>query len=214
MAKTRKTELDVDDSIAQKVPIPEPEVKKEAPPPEPGKKEEKPERKKLAPRLKILIIAGLVSAVIIMAGITALLVFGDSKKTEEPVAEVVEPEPEPEPELEPEPEPEPKPEIELKKLENFHMEPFMITYNTRQGEQFLRIGFVLQLSNKEAKAEIDQNLVIVRDAIFFFLKRRELKDFNVLKRKKELLLELKRLLDRSIQNGRVDKVMITEMNIY
>ncbi|MEE8483837.1 MAG: flagellar basal body-associated FliL family protein, partial [Nitrospinota bacterium] len=165
-------------------------------------------KKKLTPRLKIIIIAGLVLTVIIMAGITAMLVSGGDEKPEEPVAEVVEPE------LEPEPEPEPEPEIELKKLDNLLMEPFLLTFDAPQGEQFLRIGIVLQLSNKEAIAEIDQNLVIVRDAIFFFLKRKELNDFNILKRKKEMMLELKRLLDRSIQNGRVDKVMITEMTIY
>ncbi len=209
MAKKRKTELDIDSGIAQKVP--QPEVKEEAPPaaaPEPEEEEEKPEKKKLTPRLKIIIIAGLVLTVIIMAGITAMLVSGGDEKPEEPVAEVVEPE------LEPEPEPEPEPEIELKKLDNLLMEPFLLTFDAPQGEQFLRIGIVLQLSNKEAIAEIDQNLVIVRDAIFFFLKRKELNDFNVLKRKKEMMLELKRLLDRSIQNGRVDKVMITEMTIY
>ncbi len=68
-------------------------------------------------------------------------------------------------------------------------------------------------SNKEAKAEVDQNLVIVRDAVFFFIKNRPAKDFTVPKRRKDTLLELKRLLDRSVQNGRVQAVLITEFNI-
>lgn len=212
MAEKRKTELDLDTTTkaVETGAIPQ-ETAETAPVTEKPPEEKAPEvEKKPFERKKLFIIAGAAAAVILVAVIGVLLLTGE-KKVEKVVEAKVET---PEEELEPEPEPEPVKLEPLKKLHNLSLEPFLINYETKGKGQFLKISLAMELSNKEAVAEVDENLVLVRDSIFFFIKGKSLKDFTIPLKRKETLQELKRLLDRSVQNGRVNDVLITELTVF
>lgn len=195
--KKRKTELDIDLTIqppvAETPPPPEPVAKPE-PAPEPAAK--KPSKRKL------YIIAGVSSAVVLLAVITAAVFFGTKEKTVEPVIEtkVIEVTAD-------------APQKPMKELNNLPLEPFLLPIKQNGSKGFLRVKFSLLLSNEDAVVEVEENLSLMRETIYLFAKRKELDDFKPSGRRNETMQTLRRLLDRSLQNGRVKNIMITEFTL-
>lgn len=200
MAKIRKTELDVEPMLEQAA------QEKKSEPPKPEKKPEKTRAPtKKSSRLKLYVIAGLAVSVLMLGALALFLMSGEEK----PAAEVDETADE---ELLHE-EVEDQPAVEVKKLNNLVLEPFTLQSGKSGGGSLMRVGFSLQLSSEDAVAEVEENLVIIRETIYLFLKRHNTENFTIPKKRMETITDLKRLLDRSVQNGRVEDVMITELNI-
>lgn len=206
MAKDRKTELDVDPKL-QDTQLGEkleasPETEPEAKAPEVKKRS----------KLKLYIIVGLIATVLALGVLTAFLLLKDGEKPQvelEKSGEEKLPEEEKLLELELS-----MPPQKVKKLNNLLLEPFTISISEPGGKRFMRVTFSLQLSNGDAVSEVEENLVIMREAVYLFIRNRKASDFMVPENRVKTLSTLKRLLDRSIQNGRVEEVLITELSVY
>ncbi|MFQ5431785.1 MAG: flagellar basal body-associated protein FliL [Nitrospinota bacterium] len=196
--KKRKTELDIDLTIQSPVveaPPPPPPEPEPVPEPEPAKA--KPSRRKL------YIIAGVSSVTALLAVIALAVYFGAAQETAEKVPE----------EKPVEVTAAAVPTAPMKELNNLPLEPFIlpIIYNNRKG--FVRIKFSLLLSNTDAASEVEENLSLMRESIYLFAKQRELGDFKPTGKRNQTIQTLRRLLNRSLQNGRVEDVMITEFTL-
>ncbi len=204
--KKRKTELDIDSTVqppeAETPPPPPPEPEPE-PGPAPAAASETETVKSKPSRRKLFIIAGVSSAMVLLAVIALALYFGGTQEKAEPkieektveVAVVA------------------APIAPIRELNNIPLEPFLlpVTDNNRKG--FLRVKFSLLLSNADAVSEVEENLSLMRETIYQFAKLRDLDDFKPTGRRDETIRTLRRLLDRSLQNGRVEDVMITEFTL-
>ena len=206
--KKRKTELDIDSTVQP------PEA--EAPPPPPPEQEPAPESapvsdkkpvKSKPSRRKLFIIAGLSSAVVLLAAISLAVYFGATQetaeqkiveqKTEEKTVEVVAA----------------APTAPVKELNNLPLEPFLLPVTENNRKSFLRIQFSLLLTNADAAGEVEENLSLMRETIYLFAKQREPDDFKPVGKRVETIQALRRLLDRSLQSGRVKDIMITEFTL-
>ena len=94
------------------------------------------------------------------------------------------------------------------------LEPFTVPYEENGKKQIMYAQFSLNLSNKDAMSEIEENIVVMREAIYIYISRREKGDFADEKKRAEILDDLKNLLDRSLLNGRVQDVLITQLNFF
>jgi len=203
--KKRKTELDIDPTLqppeveaqaqAQPPPTPPPE-------PEPVQEPETEPVKTKPSRRKLYIIAGVSSAVVLLAVVGLAVYFGvgqktAERKTEEKAVEVTAA----------------APVVPKKELNNLPLEPFILPITDNNGKGFLRVKFSLLLSNADAVGEVEENLSLMRETIYLFAMQREPDDFKPSGRRDETIQTLRRLLDRSLQNGRVEDVMITEFTI-
>lgn len=200
MEEERKTELDVDPELQNT-----PQEQKVDAPPETEKEAGAPAVKK-RPRLKLYIIAGLVATMLALSGFAVSLLLRESEKPQVETSQNDEEEL-----LEVEVSTPPK---KLQKLNNFSMEPFILSTGKQGSKRFMRIKFSLQLSSNDAIAEIEENLAIMRETVYLFIRNRGAGNFTIPENRVETLNDLKRLLDRSIQNGLVEKVMITELSVY
>jgi len=201
--KKRKTELDIDSTIQP----PEVEAPPPPPPPPPPEPEPVPESEtepvKTKPsKRKLYIIAGVSSAIVLLAAITLAVYFGAAqetaeRETEEKAVEVTAA----------------APTVPKKELNNLPLEPFILPIMDNNRKGFLRVKFSILLSNADAVGEVEENLSLIRETIYLFAKQREPDDFMPTGRRDETIQTLRRLLDRSLQNGRVEDVMITEFTL-
>ena len=196
--KKRKTELDIDSTLqppeAEAAPPPpppkEPEpVPADAPAPETETVKSKPSRRKL------FIIAGVSSAVVVLAAVSLAVYFGGTEekvepKTEEKTVEVTDVA---------------APIVPIRKLNNIPLEPFLLPVMDNNRKGFLRVKFSLLLSNADAVGEVEENLSLMRETIYQFAKLRDLDDFKPTGRRDETIRTLRRLLDRSLQSGRSEE---------
>jgi flagellar basal body-associated protein FliL len=106
------------------------------------------------------------------------------------------------------------PSEQVKVVNNLPLEPFILPVEHKDGKGFLRIKYSLLLSNIDAVAEVEENLPLMRETIYLFTKGRKPDDFAAPGKKDETVAALKRLLNRYIQNGRVDNIMITEFTVF
>lgn len=201
MDEERKTELDVEPATPKDT---QQEQEAQAPP-ETEKKVEAPTAKKRS-RLKIYIIVGLLATALALGVFVISLLLTQGKTAEVKPSQNVEEEL-----LELGI---PTPTAEVEQLKNLLMEPFVISTGGPGSKQFMRIRFSLQLSNEDAITEVKENLDIMREAVYLFVRNRGASDFTIPESRVETLKTLKRILDRSIQNGRVERVMITELSVY
>jgi len=207
VAEKRKTELDVDPTAAIEEEAPQEEVSTEETP-----AEESEETPKLKSKKRIIIIGGVV-AIVIITGVILFFVVGGEKEpspTDEVKTDTAKgAEGEKEIVLPPV-----KKFVKAKKLINFPMEPFTLFFTENKTKGIFRIRFELQLSNKEVVNEMAENLITFRNTIFVYLKEHTKEDFIDPEKRQKSLDEIRVLLDRSLQNGQVLAVLITESNLY
>jgi len=166
----QKVDLDLDDA-------PFLEDEEEAPAAEEGQAEEstpfpvEAEEKKPSRKKKLILIAAPVLLLVIGAAVFFLL----HKKPAPPPAPVEEtppveqapPPPEPVP-TPPEP-PAPKQEIVIP------MEPFLVELTDSQGHtRFLTIRFTAVTQEKAVELEFKRNIIVLRDAVYYYLKNKKL----------------------------------------
>ena len=168
----QKVDLDLDDA-----PFLEDEPE-EAPPAaeeqQPAAASVEPEKPKLSKKKKRIIIITLGTVLVI----AALIIFSLVRKPKEDAklkleetppeqpAEQLPPEPEPLPSLPPEP-PQSKQEIVM------GMEPFLVELTDKAGRtRFLTIRFSAATTEPAAELEFKRNTVVVRDAVYYYLKNK------------------------------------------
>lgn len=209
--KKRKTELDIDSTVQP------PEAEAPPPPPPPPKEPEPAPADATAPetetetetvkskpsRRKLFIIAGVSSAVVVLAAVSLAVYFGGTKEKVEPKIE----------EKTVEVAAAAAPIVPIRKLNNIPLKPFLLPVMDNNRKGFLRVKFSLLLSNADAVGEVEENLSLMRETIYQFAKLRDLDDFKPTGKRDETIRTLRRLLDRSLQNGRVEDVMITEFTL-
>lgn len=165
----QKVDLDLDDA-----PFLEDEKPEEKPKEKPSASSETPVKVKEAQpasNKKLLLIIGIAGLVVV----GALVFFLTRKpaappsppKEEQPAPEPV-PEPTPPPPSLPEP-PAPKPEIVMP------MEPFLVEMTDSKGRsRFLTIRFTAVTQEKTVEQEFKRNLIVVRDAVYYYLKNKNM----------------------------------------
>lgn len=165
----QKVDLDLDDA-------PFLEDEEEAPAAEEGQAEEatpfpvETEGKKPSRKKKLILIAAPVLLLVIGAAVFFLL----HKKPAPPPAPVeetppVEQAPPPEPVPTPPEPPAPKQEIVIP------MEPFLVDLTDSQGHtRFLTIRFTAVTQEKAVELEFKRNIIVLRDAVYYYLKNKKL----------------------------------------
>lgn len=187
MAKTRKTELDIDldlkiEEKAKKNPV------VEAPPPP----EKKGGKKKFNPKFKLLAILSSVFFIIITS--VAIYYWPEKKapEPEKPAEAVVE-------------------SVTFSKTPQYKFEPFFLPVKTKNTKNvFLKVAFSLELSNELVITEIEQNSAILRANLSFLFNKKSLSDLKSDPDRKKLAREIKNILNRSFQKGTVKKVYFTQ----
>jgi flagellar basal body-associated protein FliL len=205
--RKRKTELDIEGITAPpKVEAPPPPPPPAPPPPEPAEAE-LPKEGQLSTRNKIIL--GAVGAIAVLVIIAVALSFRAKKHSPPKLPEKHEVAKTPPP-------PAPKKEEESApvKLNNVVLEPFIFEYKEKNEDRFIRLVFALQMSSAESINEVNHNLPLIRNIIVFFMKTRDKKELLSESARKEILKDLKFTLDRSIQSGRVEAILINELNYY
>lgn len=224
MNKKRRTELDIDPTAIpykeeeEAAPAKEPEAPEEKKPPEekapPPPAQSKPRRKINYFKLLTLALVGgalIILAVAIGFGVTALV----TSFLQEP-EQVEEKEPPPPPLTLPIPEPstvkkDEKADIPAPPL--YELKPFFLTKGEGKDKSFVRVGFAAEMTGAEVSKEIERNLVLIRENIYFLLQEKSLDSFENEEKRKRLAVEVAIALNRSIQSGAVNKVLITSLTI-
>ncbi len=208
MAKKRKTELDIETgAIPVQPPAPEP-----AAPPvsleqemaqdaasarQPGKPQNK----------NIIIVAGIVAA-IVLAIIIAVAVIQKKKppaaaKKKDAHAEKAKAAEKHKAE-----------EVKFEKLNNLVLDPFVIPYKDKGQDGFIQIVFALQVNDPEVIDEINNNLPLIRNSVLFAISTRAQGDLIDPAKRETLMKDIRYNVDRSLQSGRVEAVLLNAINVY
>lgn len=213
MAKKRKTELDIDGPSA---PAAETAAKEEAAPQaapaEAAAEGEKPKEKKERKPLNIKFILISVLSFIVLMGVGVAAVFMSSGKKKETAHK--EPPKKAAPEKEKAKKKEPPPPAFVK-FHNIVLGPFLLPHKGKEGKDALaRVVFALQVNDPEVIDEIHGNLPLIRNGIWFVLSSRDPRELGDEEKRRQLLKDLQYNIDRSLQSGRVEAVMLNELEFY
>ncbi len=202
----QKVELDLDDAPFLEEEEEEKEEKREEKPVEEHLKEEEKEieeekEKKPSPFWKkwwFFLILG-----IVFVGILVFIIlkpFKHVKKTpEEPTKleklekpkEIIKPEKPPKP---------PKEKVSLT--------PFIIEYQYKGKVRWLNLQFMLVVSGRFIVWEINRKMRILRDAIYYYFKNKELTFLTDKKNVKKIKKDLKTILNQYLDKGKIEEVLI------
>ncbi len=195
----QKVELDLDDAPFLQEEEEEEEEKEEAPPEEKKPPEdaevEKKEEERPGGKKKLIIIGG--AALLVVVAVAAFFFFrgGEKKK---PVQE------------------KPKKEKTVKVKEKvpppppniYHLKlrAFWVPYKFKDGYRFLHLTLVLSYDNDRVDWELKRKVIVIRDAIYYYLKNKDL-DFMLNKKnfgsiKKDLIA----IVDQYLTNGKLKDI--------
>lgn len=199
MAKKHKTELDVDPTSAVE------EEDAEEKPAEAAEEEEDEGGPKVNKAKRNLIIGIAVGVIVLITALSTALYYV-LKEEPKPEIEVVE---------EKIPEPVKKKPLEYKAVINMKLEPFVIPFEENGEKHFWMIAFSLQLTTKQAFEEIEENIAFVREAIYIFLNTHDRHEFlgRNKKLREQTFFDMRVLIDRSLQSGRVEAIQIIEFTV-
>ena len=205
-----KVELDLDDAPFLEE---EEEEAEEAPEPEPspsvdlGKQPEQEEQTKATPFWKkkwFLIL--LIVIIILVAGAIYYFVFRPQATSSEPESqpEVVE-EKQPSPPEPPPPPPPPPPEEIV-----IPFEPFWVELKLKDQTKFLYCKFQFSTTNDRLTWEVKRKKIILRDAIYYYLKNKDFMFLNSEKNSKRLKKDILTVVNQYLNNGQLEKMLIEE----
>lgn len=223
MNKKRRTELDIDPSIIAEKPPPEKTAERGEPAPPPGKPaaEKPPEEaaEKAAPKkrrinyLKLLVLALAGAAMLAVAGALGFAVMAlIHSLPEETTAEQPAQAPPPAPVIPRKPAPAKK-TVKIPAPPLYEFEPFFITLVDGDDVTLIRAGFAARMSGENVKEEIERNLTLIRENIYFVLGEKKLEDFKDPERRKKTSVDVAIAINRSIQSGAVEEVFVTSLTI-
>ncbi|MBI4667075.1 MAG: flagellar basal body-associated FliL family protein [Nitrospinae bacterium] len=204
MAKKRRTELDIDQEFLAEEKKPEPPPP--APPP-PEKKPEEPKHHRKINKVKLLMITGAGVAAIVVLGliiwVAVTFIFAGENEAQAPEAPPAPP-----------PQEAPKtPEGGGVNQALYVLEPFFVPLPGKDGAPggFVRIQFSLEISDPDVKGDLDRNVTLVRENVFFILRGKSREDFKGAEKLGQLSVDVAIAINRSIQSGGVTKALITEL---
>lgn len=215
----QKVELDLDDApfLEDDEPEPEPEKQPEpeadaddapAPPPEEAKLSLK---DRLLARLlankKKLIMAGAGAVLLIGAGVGVnVFLFGEKAEPEPPAVPALPPE-------RVEMRPAPLPQAEVPQF-MMRFEPFWVeARDTEGGVRFLTARFTIPTNNPILFAEMSGKLLILRDALFYYLRNQPIKPLNTPELAAKFKEDLLAVLNEHLGSGKADEILIEEFLI-
>ena len=210
MAKKRKTELDIETGT---IPVPEAlpkdstnsiPLEQEMPPqaeaaPEAGKPLDK----------NVLIVFGLIAAIVIVVGIIAGTALHKKKAAAAAGKADVHGEKTREARQQ-----KPRKEVKFEKLNNLVLEPFLIPYKNAGKDGFIQVVFALQVNDPEVIDEINGSLPAIRSSILYAISTHDQTDLIDPAKREGLIKDLRYNIDRSLQSGRVEAVLLNALNVY
>jgi flagellar FliL protein len=183
MAKKSKTKMDIDFGFEMEGDITNKEIKN---PLEERNKKEKPYRTKKLHLISITILL----IVILFSGIIYFLPTAKDPESNKSST---------------------KKQVAFKKYPQYQFAPFFIPIDTKNGQDvFLKVSFSLELSNEKVIKKIEKIVVPLRADISFLLNKKRLSDLESISGKKKLSLEIRNVINRSLQNGKVNKIYFTQ----
>lgn len=105
-------------------------------------------------------------------------------------------------------------ELKFQKVNNLVLEPFVIPYKDRGQDGFIQIVFALQVDDPEVIDEINGNLPLIRNSILFAISTRPQGDLIDPAKRQALMKDIRFNVDRSLQAGRVEAVLLNAINVY
>ncbi len=202
----QKVELDLDDAPFLEDEDEEEEIPEEEPE-ELESVDEAPVEKKS--KTKLLIVIGIVVIILLLAAILVkLFLFSDPapKTKEEPVAEeTVEEIPEVIPEAAPPPPPE-EPGVTL-----LRMDPFWVEQKDEKNKtRFLIARLAMTTTDPIIVAEFGRKSIILRDAVYFYLKNKDLQFLSDKKNAEKLKKDLLVVINQYIVGGQFEEILFEE----
>lgn len=96
------------------------------------------------------------------------------------------------------------------KAEKIHFEPFWVEYGTESGFRFLHFEFAVQSLHEKLSWEIDRKRIVIRDAIYYYLKNKKLAFLldkgNVPSLKNDLIS----VINQYLSNGKIQTILIQD----
>lgn len=105
-------------------------------------------------------------------------------------------------------------EFKLEKLNNLVLEPFTLPYKDKGQDGFIQIVFALQVNDPEVIDEINSNLPLIRNSILFAVSTHGQGDLIDPAKRETLMKDIRYNVDRSLQTGRVEAVLLNSINVY
>lgn len=170
-AAAKKVELDLDDAPFmgkdEEAPPQPPAKKQDAPPAKAEKKADPPDKK--ARKKKLMIIAGAAAAVLLIGGVAAWWLLSGGSGGEAPADA---PPPTDAPPVEPEVIVVPTQKAPVIPAENMRaLEPFWVeNIDTNGSSHFMVCSFAIVSDDATADMEVAQKKLVIRDAIYFYLR--------------------------------------------
>lgn len=203
MAKKRRTELDMDrDFLAEKPKEPATPPKEEKPP-EPPKPaaEKRPKRKINKVKLLIVVASGTAATTLTVAlawlAVSFLGSIAERRQAANPPA--------------PAPTAAPAPFI----APVYALHPFFITLKRKGSAEsdLVKIQFALEMASPETQRDMDRNITLVRENVYFMLQNKAKSDFMGREKLDKLAIDVAIAVNRSLQSGGVTRVWITDILI-
>ncbi len=105
-------------------------------------------------------------------------------------------------------------EAKFEKLNNIVLDPFVIPYKNKGQDGFIQIVFALQVNDAEVIDEISNNLPLIRNSILFAISTHPQGDLIDPAKREALMKDIRYNVDRSLQTGRVDAILLNAINVY
>lgn len=212
MAKKRRTELDVDPALEL-----EPEEEQVAEPageepPKPAPEEPKAPEKSPKPKVNKTKLAMIIGGALVLAVLGGFIVWMSIG-----VMDVEEEKPKPKPEDKvaelaiPTAAIVDEVKVDLPLLYKF--EPFLVPVGKKGAQALVKIAFAVEMSEDDVKKEIDRNLVLIRENIYFLLRNKSVTVFKNKRALNRVASEIAVSLNRSIQSGAVLNTYVTRLTI-
>lgn len=207
MAKKRKTELDIETGA-----IPVPAAQSEAAPPVSLEQEMAQDaasaREPRRPLNKsIIIVFGIIVAVVFAVIITVTIIQKKKTSATEKKKDV-------HGEKAKGAEKHKTEEVKFEKLNNLVLDPFVIPYKDKGQDGFIQIVFALQVNDPDVIDEISNNLPLIRNSILFAINTHGQADLINPAKRETLMKDIRYNVDRSLQSGRVEAVLLNSLNVY
>lgn len=204
MAKKRRTELDIDGDFLAEEPEEAPPKAEEAAPPPPKPAAPKPAKKKIN-KVKLLIVlgAGTTATALTVALVWLAISFFSSITAARRAAT-----PPPAP---PKQEAQPGPTI----APVYALDPFFIPLKEKgpAESRLVKIEFTLEMTSPETQRDIERNITLVRENVYFMLQGKAGNDFMGKERLEKIAVDVAIAVNRSLQSGGVTRAWITDVLI-
>ncbi|MFP4167511.1 MAG: flagellar basal body-associated protein FliL [Desulfonatronovibrionaceae bacterium] len=192
-----KVELDLDDAPFLDEDLEEDDSGKKQDEEQEREKEDKGD-KKLAGAKRWWVLAAAVSLLLILIGAVVFFFFSGEKDA---------------PSQSREPEKEAREKPEAKSRESIALEKFWIPHETENGTIFLNCRFALSTDNSKLAWEIDRKKLLLRDAIYYYLKNKELISLQNKENADRLKKDLLSVVNKHLSNGKLSDLLIEEYYI-